>query len=117
MQSRAYTAHAVSKTRIVRFRGSRRGGSLRGTMAVNVVHNAAQRRFEAVVDGVSCVLEYGLHDGVMTITHTGVPAQVGGRGYASWAQLREMSDAGMSIQSHGYSHDYFLTDLSPHHLR
>jgi predicted GNAT family acetyltransferase len=82
MQRRAYTAHDVAKTRIVAFSGSRRSGSPRGTMPVNVVHNAAQRRFEAVVDGVSCVLEYGLHDGVMTITHTGVPAQVGGRGIA-----------------------------------
>ncbi|HEY6941439.1 MAG TPA: GNAT family N-acetyltransferase [Dokdonella sp.] len=45
-------------------------------------HNAAQRRFETVVDGVSCVLEYDLRDGVMTITHTGVPVQVGGRGIA-----------------------------------
>ena len=50
---------------------------------MDVVHNAAQRRFEAVVDGVSCVLEYELGDGVMTITHTGVPSQVGGRGIAA----------------------------------
>lgn len=45
------------------------------------------------------------------------PAQVGTPGYATWAQLREMADAGMSIQSHGYDHSYFLTDLSPYHLR
>lgn len=45
------------------------------------------------------------------------PVQVGTRGYATWAQLREMADAGMSIQSHGLDHGYFLTDLSPHHLR
>jgi peptidoglycan/xylan/chitin deacetylase (PgdA/CDA1 family) len=45
------------------------------------------------------------------------PAQVGTPGYASWAQLREMADAGMSIQSHGLDHRYFLTELSPHHLR
>jgi peptidoglycan/xylan/chitin deacetylase (PgdA/CDA1 family) len=45
------------------------------------------------------------------------PAQVGTPGYATWAQLREMADAGMSIQSHGQDHSYFLTDLSPYHLR
>jgi peptidoglycan/xylan/chitin deacetylase (PgdA/CDA1 family) len=45
------------------------------------------------------------------------PAQVGKRGYATWAQLREMADGGMSIQSHGYDHRYFLTELSPFHLR
>src|SRR5690606_3850876 len=32
------------------------------------------------------------------------PANVGSPGFATWAQLREMSDAGMSIQSHGYDH-------------
>lgn len=49
---------------------------------VDVVHNAAASRFEAVVDGVLCVLEYNVRDGVMTITHTGVPDAVGGRGIA-----------------------------------
>ncbi|HVF34742.1 MAG TPA: polysaccharide deacetylase family protein [Candidatus Saccharimonadia bacterium] len=40
------------------------------------------------------------------------PAKVGTWGHASWAQLREMADAGMSIQSHGYDHTYF-TALTP----
>lgn len=35
------------------------------------------------------------------------PARVGTRGHATWAQLREMADAGMSIQSHGWDHAYF----------
>lgn len=45
------------------------------------------------------------------------PAQVGTPGYATWAQLREMADGGMSIQSHGLDHRHFLTELSPYHLR
>jgi peptidoglycan/xylan/chitin deacetylase (PgdA/CDA1 family) len=45
------------------------------------------------------------------------PAQVGTPGYATWTQLRAMSDGGMSIQSHGLDHRHFLTELSPHHLR
>jgi peptidoglycan/xylan/chitin deacetylase (PgdA/CDA1 family) len=45
------------------------------------------------------------------------PAQVGKPGYATWSELREMADGGMSIQSHGYDHSYYLTDLSPFHLR
>lgn len=44
------------------------------------------------------------------------PAMVGRPGFASWAQLREMAGAGMSIQSHGYDHVY-LTGLSPRALR
>jgi predicted GNAT family acetyltransferase len=55
---------------------------LRRNAMVDVVHNAAASRFESVVDGVLCVLEYSLHEGVMTITHTGVPEAVGGRGIA-----------------------------------
>jgi peptidoglycan/xylan/chitin deacetylase (PgdA/CDA1 family) len=39
------------------------------------------------------------------------PARVGLTGYCNWAQLREMADAGMSIQSHGMEHHYF-THLS-----
>ena len=49
----------------------------------NIVRNDAESRFETTVDGVTCVLEYRLHDGVMTITHTGVPEAVGGRGIAA----------------------------------
>jgi peptidoglycan/xylan/chitin deacetylase (PgdA/CDA1 family) len=45
------------------------------------------------------------------------PAQVGTPGFATWAQLREMAERGMSIQSHGYDHRYFLTELSPARLR
>lgn len=44
------------------------------------------------------------------------PANVGKPGFATWAELREMSAAGMSIQSHGYDHVY-LTELEPRTLR
>lgn len=43
------------------------------------------------------------------------PAMVGAPGFASWNELREMADAGMSIQSHGYDHVY-LTSLSDKRL-
>jgi peptidoglycan/xylan/chitin deacetylase (PgdA/CDA1 family) len=45
------------------------------------------------------------------------PAQVGTTGFATWAELREMSDGGMSIQSHGLDHGHYLTSLSPAALR
>jgi len=51
-------------------------------MALDIRHEPANRRFVADVDGVSCVLDYTLDAGVMTITHTRVPAAVGGRGIA-----------------------------------
>jgi len=45
------------------------------------------------------------------------PAQVGTAGFATWAELREMADAGMSIQSHGLDHGHYFTELSPSRLR
>ncbi|HEY6543945.1 MAG TPA: N-acetyltransferase, partial [Dokdonella sp.] len=54
----------------------------RWPMDIEVVHHAAERRFEAIVDGAVCVLEYRLRDGVMVIDHTEVPPAVGGRGIA-----------------------------------
>ena len=52
-------------------------------MSINIQHNTAASRFEAMVDGQACVADYRLHNGVMTMTHTGVPAALEGRGIAS----------------------------------
>jgi len=57
-------------------------------MSFAIQHDRAAHRFEAQVDGVGCELDYTLSTAgpaavVMTITHTGVPARVGGRGIAS----------------------------------
>ena len=41
------------------------------------------------------------------------PAQVGTTGFATWPELREMAEAGMSIQSHGLDHRSYLTDALP----
>jgi uncharacterized protein len=52
-------------------------------MPFTIHHDRAAHRFETQVDGADCELDYTLAAGVMTITHTGVPAEVGGRGIAS----------------------------------
>jgi uncharacterized protein len=49
---------------------------------MDVTHDASGRRFAITVDGHACEVDYRLADGVMTITHTGVPSEVGGRGIA-----------------------------------
>ncbi|MBB5213603.1 GNAT family N-acetyltransferase [Parapusillimonas granuli] len=51
-------------------------------MSRAIQHNTAERRFEWQEDGTLSVLDYELQNGVMTITHTGVPESVGGRGIA-----------------------------------
>jgi len=48
----------------------------------DIRHDPVARRFDVIVDGSLCELDYTLDHGVMTITHTGVPEAVGGRGLA-----------------------------------
>lgn len=50
---------------------------------LHVQHNIDQQRFECKVDGMLCVADYQLTDGVMHMTHTEVPAALGGRGIAA----------------------------------
>lgn len=52
-------------------------------MSPVIEHNRAAQRFETRVEGSFCELDYRLSGKVMTITHTGVPDEVGGRGIAS----------------------------------
>ncbi len=52
-------------------------------MTLSVQHDRVAHRFHIEVEGMPCLLDYSLAAGVMTITHTGVPAEVGGRGIAS----------------------------------
>lgn len=52
-------------------------------MSIDVTHDRAAHRFETIVDGHPCELDYTLASGILTITHTGVPPEVGGRGIAS----------------------------------
>ncbi len=42
--------------------------------------------------------------------------EIGGKGKLTWPQLREMSQAGMVIQSHGFSHR-FMTQMGEDELR
>lgn len=49
---------------------------------MHVSHDAARKRFEVIVDDQVCELNYRDDGRTMTITHTGVPPAVGGRGIA-----------------------------------
>jgi predicted GNAT family acetyltransferase len=48
-----------------------------------VNHDQAKHQFNTAVDGHRAVLDYTLAGSVMNITHTGVPAAIGGRGVAA----------------------------------
>jgi uncharacterized protein len=52
-------------------------------MTHDIRHETNYPRFSTDVDGYLCVLDYQLNDAVMTITHTGVPPAVGGKGIAA----------------------------------
>ena len=50
---------------------------------MKVSHDEAAGRFSTEVDGERAVLDYTIAGDVMTITHTGVPQAIGGRGIAA----------------------------------
>ena len=50
---------------------------------LHIAHDEANQAFTTVVDGHTCVVDYSLRGHTMTITHTGVPQTVGGRGIAA----------------------------------
>ena len=52
-------------------------------MTIEIIHERGAQRFVADIEGQLCVLEYRLSASTMTITHTGVPAALGGRGIAA----------------------------------
>ena len=55
-----------------------------------VVHNPEQSRFEIVQDGHTAELVYRLKPGKIVMVHTGVPAELEGRGLA-----KELAVAGL----------------------
>lgn len=56
-------------------------------MALVIEHNTAASRFEYHESNLLCRLDYEVKNGVMAITHTIVPTELGGRGIAG--QLTE----------------------------
>ena len=52
-------------------------------MTIAIDHQSDRQRFVAIVEGQECVVDYQISGNTMTITHTGVPASLGGRGIAS----------------------------------
>ena len=54
-------------------------------------HDQVLRRFITIVEGRPCEVDYQLAGNVMTITHTGVPEALAGRGIAA-ALMRNALD-------------------------
>jgi len=67
---------------------------------IEVNHDARAHRFTAEVDGERAVLDYTISGDVMTITHTGVPQAISGRGIAGElvrAALNTARNAGWKV--------------------
>jgi predicted GNAT family acetyltransferase len=63
-------------------------------------HDQDANQFTTEVDGHRAELDYEVADGVMTITHTRVPPEIGGRGIAAElmrAALQVAAERGLSI--------------------
>ena len=61
------------------------------TPELDIQHHPEQGRFEAIVEGLRCEVDYRLSAGTMHITHTGVPRQLEGRGIAAAMVQRALS--------------------------
>jgi uncharacterized protein len=76
--------------------------SERDDAPLDIAHDAAARRFVARVDGVEAYVEYERDDGVLEITHTIVPREIGGRGIAGQlvrAAVVHARDAGLKLRT------------------
>ena len=65
-----------------------------------ISHDQDAKRFTTEVDGQHAELDYTIADGVMTITHTRVPREIGGRGIAAElmrAALKVAADRGLAV--------------------
>ena len=75
-------------------------------------HDQAVGRFTAELDGHRAELDYLLDDGVLRITHTGVPTAIGGRGVAGDLVRNALAFAhghGYKVQPDcSYAQEWFL---------
>ena len=68
---------------------------------MDIRHDTDLQRFATTVDGVDAEVSYELEDGVMAITHTGVPDAIGGRGIAgelTRAAFEHARGAGLGVR-------------------
>ena len=77
-------------------------------------HDRGAHRFTTEVDGNRAQLDYTLADGVMTITHAGVPPAIGGRGIAAELMEAALSAARESGWSVNPACSYAKTYLERH---
>ena len=69
-------------------------------MSFAVEHLIERGRFQAVIEGATCVADYRLEGGVMIITHTEVAPRLQGRGIAAalvQAALVHARDHGLMV--------------------
>ncbi|NLY33401.1 MAG: N-acetyltransferase [Alcaligenaceae bacterium] len=52
-------------------------------MSLSIQHLPELSRFQTVIDGHTCQIDYQLDNNVMHVLHTWVPKEVGGRGIAA----------------------------------
>ena len=79
-------------------------------MTFAIDHLIERGRFQAVVEGATCVADYRLQGGVMLITHTEVPPRLQGRGIAAallHAALAHAREHGLKVNPLcSYARDY-----------
>jgi predicted GNAT family acetyltransferase len=70
-------------------------------MDIDITHDPAASRFEALVEGQRCVCQYRVYGKVMMLTHTGVSQALRGRGIAALlvqAALDHARERGLKVR-------------------
>lgn len=90
-------------------------------MSFAIEHDAASHQFRADIGGHRAELNYRLAGTVMSITHTGVPSQIGGRGVAAElmkAALAQAEAAGWTVvPACSYAAGFMTKHPEYNHLR
>src|SRR5581483_1229628 len=76
-RSRSFSALSL------RVKAAIHGRTFHKSIYMDVTHQLDAQEFSTEVEGYRAELQYRLRDGVMTIVHTGVPDEIGGRGVAA----------------------------------
>jgi uncharacterized protein len=79
-------------------------------------HDQAAHRFTADVEGHSARLDYTLSGGIMNITHTLVPPEIGGRGVAADLMRAALEAAAKERWSVNPVCSYAVAYMRKHHL-
>jgi predicted GNAT family acetyltransferase len=114
-RGRRLSSRRQESSRVPRLQKSSRVKTHRTRRIMSTInHDSNGHQFTTEIDGFRAELDYTLADGVMTITHTGVPQAIGGRGVAAELMRTALKVAGERGWSVNPACSYAAAYMSKH---